>query len=254
MKPSAIIQARIGSTRLPGKVMKLLLNKPVLWHVVNRVSKARLIREVIVATTTSTEDDVIADFCKRNRISLFRGSENDVLDRFYRCSQKHNIKDIVRITADCPLHDPCVIDFVVGEYLEGDYDYVSNTLKYTFPDGLDVEVFSFAALKYAWENATLPSEREHVTPYIRKNRRYKKKNVYSIREYPLYRLTLDHPEDYEFIKIIYERIGKEIFHLEDIIEFLEAHPHLLKLNQHFIMNEGYLNSLKADKEFKNEKA
>jgi len=254
MKPSAIVQARVSSTRLPGKIMKLLLDKPVLWHVVNRASKARFIREVIVATTTEPEDDVIEDFCKRNKISVFRGSEDDVLDRYYQCAKRYNIRNVVRITADCPLHDPKVIDLVVGEYLKGSCDYVSNIIKYTFPDGFDVEVFSFSALKSAWKNAKLPSEREHVTPYIRNNAEFEKKNVYSSKQYPIYRLTLDHPEDYQFIKKIYEGIGKELFYIDDIIEFLEANPELLKINQHFTMNEGYLNSLQDDKEFKNEKA
>lgn len=234
--------------------MKLLLNRPVLWHVVNRVSKARFVEELIVATTAETKDDIIEDFCKINEISVFRGSEDDILDRYYQCAKSYNIKDVVRITADCPLHDPNVIDLIAEEYLKGNYDYVSNTLKYTFPDGLDVEIFSFTALKNAWQNARLPSEREHVTPYIRKNTQFKKKNVYSKIKYPIYRLTLDCPEDYQFIKKIYEGIGKEIFYIDDIIKFLEANPRLLKINQHFTMNEGYLNSIKADKKFRNGKA
>lgn len=251
MKLSAIVQARIGSTRLPGKVMKLLLDKPLLWHVVNRVSKARFVREVIVATTTESEDDAIEDFCKTNKISVFRGFKDDVLDRYYRCAKKHNIKDIVRITADCPLHDPYVIDFVVDEYLEGNYDYVTNTLKYTFPDGLDVEVFSFTALENAWRNAKLPSEREHVTPYIRNNKQFSKKNVYSKDKYPIHRLTLDYEEDYQFIKTIYDGIGRELFYSDDVVKFIEAHPQLLKLNQPHKINEGYLKSLTADKKYKN---
>jgi spore coat polysaccharide biosynthesis protein SpsF (cytidylyltransferase family) len=244
----AIIQARMGSTRLPGKVMKPLLNKPVLWHVINRVSRAKNIETVIVATTINEEDDVIYKFCVNNKISVFRGSDNDVLDRYYQCAKKYNITDIARITADCPLHDPNVIDKVIDVYLNGDYDYVTNTIEYTFPDGLDVEVFSFDALEDAWNNAKLPSEREHVTPYIRNNERFKKKNVISSKKYPPYRLSLDQIEDYQFMNEIYEGIGKELFYLDEIIDFIEKNPKLLKINQNVGMNEGYVKSLKADAE------
>lgn len=244
--PTAIIQARMGSTRLPRKVMLNILGKTVLWHVANRVSQARSIDELIIATTIDVEDDAVAEFCRVNDILVFRGSENDVLDRYYQCAKEYDIKDIVRITSDCPLHDPNVIDIVVDEYLIGDYDYVSNTIEYTFLDGLDVEVFSFDALEEAWKNAKLPSEREHVTPYIRKNEGFTKKNVSSSKKYPPYRLTLDYQEDYEFIKKIYEGIGKEMFYLDDIAKFLEKNPELLRINQHIEMNEGYTASLKAD--------
>lgn len=244
--PTVIIQARIGSTRLQRKVMLNILGKTVLWHVVNRVSKARLIGGLIVATTVNSEDDTIVEFCKNNDILVFRGSENDVLDRYYQCAKKYNIKDIVRITADCPLHDPNVIDIVIKEYLGGDYDYVCNTIEYTFPDGFDVEVFSFTTLEDAWKNARLPSEREHVTPYIRKNEKFRKKNVFSNKKYPIYRCSLDQLEDYEFIKRIYEGIGREVFYIDDVINYLKEHQELLKINQSIEINEGYLKSLKED--------
>ncbi len=244
--PTAIIQARMGSTRLPEKVMKPLLNKPVLWRVANRVSQARSIGKLIIATSIDVKDDAIVEFCKDNNILVFRGSENDVLDRYYQCAKEYDMKDIVRITSDCPLHDPSVIDMVINEYLIGDYDYVSNTIEYTFPDGLDVEVFSFGALEEAWKKAELPSEREHVTPYIRKSDNFKKKNVNSTKKYPPYKLTLDYPEDYQFIKRIYEGIGKEEFYIDEIIKFLKKNPELLKINQHLKINEGYAKSLEAD--------
>ena len=246
MNTIAIIQARMGSSRLPGKVMRTLLGKPVLWHVINRVSKAKLIDDLIVATTSKHEDDVIEQFCKDNDILFFRGAENDVLDRFYQCARKYNIKHIVRLTADCPLHDPTVIDLIVNKYQEGDYDYVSNTIEYSFPDGLDVEIFSFSALNESWENAKLPSEREHVTPYIKKNENFKKENVYSKKKYSLYRLTLDYPEDYQFIKKIYEGIGKDLFYLDTIDIFLKNNQVLLEINQNFKFNEGYARSLQED--------
>ena len=247
--PTAIIQARMGSTRLPKKVMLNILEKPVLWHVVNRVSKARLIDGLIVATTVNSEDDVIIEFCESKGVLVFRGSENDVLDRYYQCAKKYNVKDIVRITADCPLHDPNVIDLVIKEYLKDGYDYVTNTFEYTFPEGFDVEVFSFEALENAWKNAKLPSEREHVTSYIRNKEKFKKKNVYSNKKYPIYRGSLDHSEDYEFIKRIYEGIGREMFYIDDVVNYIKKHPELLKINQHIKINEGHLKSLKEDEMF-----
>ena len=247
--PTAIIQARMGSTRLPGKVMLEILEKTVLWHVVNRVSKAELIDELIVVTSVNSEDDIIAEFCEDNDALVFRGSEKDVLDRYYQCAKKYDVGDIVRITADCPLHDPNVIDMVINEYLKGNYDYVSNTIKYTFPNGFDVEVFLFDALEDSWENAKLPSEREHVTPYIRKNEKFRKKNVYADKKYPIYRCSLDHPEDYEFIRKIYEGIERPMFYIDDVISYIEKHLELLKINQHIKINEGYLKSLKEDEMF-----
>lgn len=254
MEIFAIIQARMGSTRLACKVMKPLLGKSVLWHVVNRVTRAKSIAGVFIATTTDSNDDVIADFCRENHINVFRGSEDDVLDRYYRCAKENGIEHIARLTADCPLHDPEVVDFVCKEYMAGNYDYASNTFEYTFPDGLDVEVFSFAALEEAWKNAKLPSEREHVTPYIKKNLHFKHKKVSSLRDYPIYRLTIDCPEDYEFINKIYEGIGKEQFTLDETIDFLSRSQELLKINQHYQINEGYLKSLETDKKAKEESA
>jgi len=245
----AIIQARMGSTRLQGKVMLDIMGKPVLWHVVNRVSKARLINKLIVATTVNSEDDIIMKFCNNNDTSVFRGAEEDVLDRYYNCAKKYELKNIVRITADCPLHDPNIIDTVINEYLKGNYDYVSNTLEYTFPDGFDVEVFSFNALADAWKNAKLPSEREHVTPYIKNNKKFRKKNVFSNEEYPVYRCSLDHIEDYEFTKKIYEGIGREMFYIDDVMNYVRRHPEISKINQHIRINEGYLKSLAKDENF-----
>lgn len=230
-KPCIIIQARMGSTRLPGKVMKPLLKKPALWHVVTRAMEADRAAGVVVATTIKREDDNIERFCKNNKITLFRGSETDVLDRFFRCATTLQVSDIVRITADCPLHDPAVIDRVIGGYLRNGYDYVSNTIEYTYPDGLDVEVFSFKALERAWRCAQLPYEREHVTPYLRSSKRFKIKNILAPKSYPAYRLTLDHVEDYQLIKAIYEAFGRDLFSLDEVIEFLGKNPDLLKMNQ-----------------------
>jgi spore coat polysaccharide biosynthesis protein SpsF len=243
---AAILQARMGSSRLPGKVLLDLHGKPVLWHVINRVSQSTRLDQVIVATTNTPEDDAIVRFCERDGFPCFRGSENDVLDRFYQCAKKFGITHIVRVTADCPLHDPHIIDYAIDEYLKGGYDYVTNTLEYTYPDGLDVEVFSFEALESAWKNAHLGSEREHVTPNIRNSPRFRKKNVAAPEKYPLYRLTLDNREDYRFISAIFSGIGKDAFGLDEVVTYINKNPGLLEINQHIGLNEGYLKSLIQD--------
>lgn len=245
---SIIIQARIGSTRLPGKVLKSFNGKSVLWHVINRVSKSKYINNVIIATTTEEKDDIIYNYCNQNNIPVFRGSENDVLDRYYQCAKKYKMTDIVRITADCPLHDAAIIDKVIEKYLDENlgFDYVSNTFEYTYPDGMDVEVFSFKVLEEAWKNAALLSEREHVTPYIRKNPNYKKLNVFAEKKYPQYRLTLDCDEDFQLIERIYNGIGKDDFSLDDIVSFLDKNTYLPSLNMKYEINEGYMKSIEAE--------
>ena len=166
MRTVAVIQARMGSTRLPNKVLAELGGRPMLAQVVARVRRARTIDEVVVATTTTRHVDVIEDFCAREGIACFRGSEDDVLDRYYQAARAFNADVVVRITADCPLHDPEVIDAIVGHFDPARHDYVSNTIRRSYPDGLDTEVIAMAALERAWRGATWASEREHVTPYI----------------------------------------------------------------------------------------
>jgi spore coat polysaccharide biosynthesis protein SpsF len=237
---AAIIQARMGSTRLPGKVMKNIRGKPVLWHVVLRVSQSACIDKIIVATTTEPDDDIIKEFCDAEKIPVFRGSKNDVLDRYYQCALQFKADVIVRITADCPLHDAKVIDRVIHEYTRGGYDYVTNTFEYTYPDGLDVEVFSINVLESAWKNANLDSEREHVTPYIRNNLTTKSKNVTAVTKYPLYRLTLDTPEDYIFITKIFESLDNYSFGLDDVIAYLKNRPDQLLACQELSDTKGIL--------------
>jgi spore coat polysaccharide biosynthesis protein SpsF (cytidylyltransferase family) len=241
----------MGSTRLSGKVMLEISGKPVLWHVINRVSKSKLIDGLVVATTTNHEDDAIEKFCSKNSIMVFRGSEDDVLDRYYQCARKLNIENIVRITADCPLHDPAVIDLVIERYRQGNYDYVSNIDPPTYPDGIDVEVFSFRALDIAWRNASLVSEREHVTPYIRKHRDFFKiNNVTNDEDLSFYRWTLDQVEDFEFIQKIYKKFSEsntDDFYTQDIIGLLEKNPELTNINSAITRNEGYAKSVNKDK-------
>ncbi len=244
-----VIQARMGSSRFPGKVLEDLQGHPMLWHVVNRVRQARKIDEVVVATTDRRVDDPIARFCERVSVACFRGSEQDVLDRFYQAARANGADIIVRITADCPLIDPAVIDKVVARFEQGDCDYVSNVFRYTYPDGLDTEVFSSAALERAWREASKPSEREHVTPYLRTDR-FRTANVES--EIPVspvkFRWTVDHPGDLEFVRKVYAAFSKngkksEQFGFRDVFDLLKERPDLATIQAETITNEGYYKSL-----------
>jgi len=248
-KPSVIIPVRFASSRLPGKIMLPLLGKTVLWHVVNRAMKASLVKKVIIATTDSKADDITEQFCKKYNIPIFRGNELDVLGRYYECAKKFKLKNIVRLTQDCPLLDPNIIDECISEFIKNDYDYVSNSIEYTYPDGMDTEIFTFEALEKSAFEAELPSEREHVTGYMRNNQGFKIKNVYSKKNYPIFRLTLDYPEDYELIKNIYEGIGLDMFFIDDIIDYINLNPELLKLNQHIKPNDGFIKSYEEDRKF-----
>lgn len=250
MKAFAIIQARSGSTRLPGKVLLKVMGKTILEYVLERVGKAKNIKGIIVATTQKEEDIRIVDLVESLGIRTYRGSDEDVLDRYYQAAQLLGIKHIVRITADCPLIDPQIIDNAIVLYVESKADYCSNTLDETFPDGEDVEVFSFKALRSAWKNAKLISEREHVTPYIKKNpAMFKLVNLENNTDLSAKRWTVDTKEDFRFIKAILEALYpiKPGFNSEDILEFLKNKPHLEEINKGIVRNEGYLKSLNKDR-------
>ena len=241
----ALIQARMGSSRFPGKVLEDLSGRPMLWHVVDRVRGARRVERVVVATTDRAVDDPIARFCAQENIACFRGDEQDVLDRFYQAARADHADVVVRITADCPLIDPEVIDKVVERFQRGDCDYVSNAIRYTYPDGLDTEVFSFAALERAWREAGKPSEREHVTPYLRTGK-FRVANVES--EIPVspaqYRWTVDHPADLEFVRKVYAAFSRNgEFGFREIFDLLKERPDLATIRAETITNEGYYKSL-----------
>jgi spore coat polysaccharide biosynthesis protein SpsF len=249
----AMIQARMGSTRLPGKTLEELAGRPVLWHVIQRVREAALIDEVLVATTTNPEDDRIEEACRDWGARAFRGDPEDVLKRFHDAllfleHDRGRIDHIVRITADCPLIDPAVIDEAVRTAVAGSYDYVSNLDPPTFPDGLDVEVMARAALEEAFRKATLPSEREHVTPYIRNNPRLKRNNLRNPVDLSSLRWTLDTADDLRFIRRIYEGLYRppRMFTTPDILAYLEEHPGTGTINAGIRRNEGYEKSLRED--------
>jgi len=251
----AVIQARVGATRLPGKVLKKIEGKTVLEHVINRVQAARKIDNIVVATTVKKEDLKIVQLCAKLGISIFCGSEDDVLDRYYQAARLFKAEHIIRITSDCPLIDPQVIEEVIELYLKEKADYATNTMPETFPDGLDTEIFSFKTLKIAWENAKLSSEREHVTPFVRKNPNiFKLVSLRSNINLNNKRWTIDEPKDFEFIKIIYKNLYPKdsLFGMKKILNFLKKHPEIEEINNNIIRNEGYLKSLEADKKFKNE--
>jgi len=237
MKVVAIIQARMGSTRLPGKVMKVILGKPVILWDLDRISLSKLIDKIVVAIPYGKENDVIVDTIKEynDKIVTTRGSENDVLDRYYQAAVKTSADVVVRITSDCPLIDSVVIDNIIKQFLDNDCDYCSNSLTRTYPRGLDTEVFSFKALEEAWNEATNDYEREHVTPYIIENPdKFKLLNVANDIDLSHMRWTLDTKEDFEFINVVYKRISpkKQMFLMDDVLELMDKEPELIDINRH----------------------
>lgn len=247
----AIIQARMGSSRLPGKIMLPILGKPVLLHMVKRIKKSFKIDEIIIATSLNKSDDVIEEFCINEKIKFYRGSENDVLSRYYEAAKKFSVDTIVRLTSDTPLLDPKVIDKVILKYNEKKYDFVSNffPLPRTYPDGYNVEVFSMKVLDLVNIEAKKPSDREHVTTFITMQpERFKIFRVDSVKDLSKYRLNLDYKEDYELIRAVYDGLNNYKMDLEDIISWLDRHPKILKLNSHIKPYENLLKSFERDKE------
>ena len=249
MNIGAIIQARMGSTRLPGKILTKIADKPMLWHVIQRTAESSLMNKIIIATTTNSADDCIVDFANSFDILFFRGSEGDVLDRFYRTAKSFCIDAIVRITPDCPLIDPKIVDKVIKRFLIGNLDYISNVHPPTYPDGLDVEVFSFETLKKVWKEAKKASEREHVTPYILNHHRmFRISNIENEVDLSYMRWTVDEERDLKFVKEIYKRLYKnnKIFYMTNILNLLKKEPELSRINEGILRNEGYAKSLREE--------
>ena len=246
----AIIQARMNSSRLPNKMLSDIGGKPMLSHVINRTVKSKMIDKVSVATTTDISDDLIEDFCVTNEIHFYRGSEDDVLDRFYNLAKLQKADHIVRITGDCPFVDPEIIDEVITVYKDGNYDYVTNSMRYTYPDGLDVEVFSYQALQKAWENAKSLREREHVVSYFKYSGLFKIKNV--INPNPVkheHRWSVDQPIDLKFVREVYSQFvtkGNLDFRMNDILTLLSENPHILDINSNIDRNQGSYTSYAND--------
>jgi spore coat polysaccharide biosynthesis protein SpsF len=246
-KVLAILQARVSSSRLPGKVLKPICGRPMLQHQLDRVRRARSVDGFIVATSTEPSDDGIAALCESASVPCFRGSLHDVLDRYYQAALPFRPEYIVRLTGDCPLADPDLIDRVVAFMIAGGYDIAGAAT--TFPDGLDVEAMRFDVLEQAWREAVKPSDREHVSLYIvRQPDRFRVGGCHSDVNLSHMRWTVDEPEDFELVSRIYEALyaGNPSFTTKDVLDLLDAQPELLALNRRFQRNEGLARSLACD--------
>jgi spore coat polysaccharide biosynthesis protein SpsF len=232
MRVVAIIQARMGSTRLPGKVLKDLGGETVLARVVNRTRRATLLDEVVVATSVLPADDAIAQECERLQVACFRGDEADVLDRYYRAAQEFAADAVVRITADCPLIDPELIDAAIRSRFDQKADYASNSLVRTYPRGLDVEVFTADSLARAWSAAREEYQRTHVTPYLYQNPElFKVISIAGEVDHSQYRWTLDTAEDLELLRAVYEHFGnRDTIRWVEVLDLMESQPELAALN------------------------
>ena len=231
MKTVALVQARMTSSRLPGKVLMELSGRSVLSNVIRRVKRARFVDEVMVATTVSESDDPIVEEAQTEMVGVFRGSEQDVLGRYYDAARGVEAEIIVRITADCPLIEPVLIDDVILAYQRELPDYASNTLVRTYPRGLDVEVLSFTTLEQAWKDAREPWQRAHVTPYVYGHpEMFRLLSVHADENYSRYRWTLDTADDYQFLCALGSRLEIDDCSWRDIIALLEREPELCLIN------------------------
>lgn len=251
VKPTAIIQARMRSSRLPGKVLRPLLGRPMLAHIVERVRACQGIATVVVATSDRESDEPIRRMCAEHGILCFAGSEEDVLDRFYQAAVRFGGDPLIRITADCPLVDPELLSKLVVYYQTGSYDHVGVATgagalflgQRRYPDGLDAECFSLAALERAWREATSAPDREHVTPYMwRHQDLFRCGQLTSPHDYSQLRWTVDNEADFDLIARLYEALYRpeRPFVMEDVLRYLASHPELSATNEAFIGKEGYL--------------
>ncbi len=248
----AIVQARMGSSRLPGKILMPIQEKPMLRHIVERLNSVNAINEVVIATSDLSQDDPVDEMASEHKISCFRGSEIDVLKRIHDAAELYQANHVIRFTGDCPLVDPTIVSKIIHLYFDGSFDFcgvacgagVANQKNVRrFPDGLDAEIFSMQVLKEAHQEATSELHREHVTPFIWQNKgRYSLGTLYPENEdYSHHRWTVDNEEDFEFIKWIYDRLypKKTFFNLQDILALLSDYPDKQQKNKHLIGQEGY---------------
>jgi spore coat polysaccharide biosynthesis protein SpsF len=251
-KVVAILQARVSSSRLPGKVLLPILGQPMLARQVERVQRARLFGALIVATSIDPSDDPIEALCKERQIVCFRGSLDDVLDRFFRAAEPLQPDHVVRLTGDCPLADPELIDRVITFHIQGGFDYTSNAIEPSYPDGLDVEVFRFACLGQAWKEALLPSQREHVTPFLHTQPgRFRIGSFRGPVDLSHLRWTVDEGKDFELVEKIYGLLYPQhpLFDMNDVLILLEKYPELKDMNSKYVRNEGLRKSLAEDEHF-----
>ena len=247
----AIVQARMGSTRLPGKVMREVLGKPLITHMLQRLKQCKKIDNIVVAMPEDASNDGLCAVVERQGFEVFRGSEDDVLDRFYQASVRYPAATIVRLTADCPLIDPQVVDQTIELHEKNGLDYAATASDAPgYPDGLDTEVFSFETLRLAWQNSRLSSEREHVTSYMIHSDRFKKMVLRPDKDYSRERWTVDQEEDFLLVKAIFEGLYPDNtgFGMQDVLQFKAAHPKMFEINGAIARNEGYEKSLRQDVE------
>ena len=248
-----IIQARMSSTRLPGKVMLKVGNVPLLQHMIERVSQSEKLDKIIVATTTNQVDDIIENLCKKMDIGCFRGSEDDVLLRYKNAAESIQAKTVVRLCGDCPLIDSEIIDHVIDTYLKENYDYVSNLFPSprTYPDGTSVEIFSSELLNKTERNAKKPSEREHVTFYMwMQPEKFKIHRIDLEKDLSQFRFNLDYKEDYDLIKQVFQKFlpKNKFFKIGDVVSWLESNSEIFRINSHIISQQGWKKSFEKDRE------
>ncbi|GAB4207621.1 MAG: glycosyltransferase family protein [Bacteroidia bacterium] len=245
-----IIQARMGSTRLPGKVLRPIINNiPSLYLQYERISPAKKVDKIIVATSDLPQDDIIEQFCNQSQIPVFRGDEQNVLKRFYDAALLYQADIVIRITADCPLHHYKVIDWCIEQFEKLQTDYFSNSNEPpVLEDGWDTEVFSFQALETAYKEAAKNYEKEHVTPYIKQSGKFKcHYQKYFSQNSNSYKLSMDNENDYKLIQTIFNHFYPNIlFEVDEVVQLINEKPELLNINKTSIINEGYLKSIKEE--------
>tara|TARA_Y100000590_G_C15685435_1_gene1001433 strand:+ start:1266 stop:2054 length:789 start_codon:yes stop_codon:yes gene_type:complete len=251
---AAIIQARTNSTRLPNKILLNYKSLTPISVLIKRLRNSKYLKKIIVATTTKKTDDKIVNFCKKNKISYFRGDENNVLKRYYLAARKFKVKKIIRITSDCPLIDYRILDQMIRVFKRKRVDYYANSLPLPckYPDGMDIEIFTFKTLKQTFKKALLPSEKEHVTNYMWKKNNFKilKKNINN--NLSKYRFTIDYKKDFVFFCKIIDRFGTNTIHtvsMNDLIKFVKKNQHLVKYQKKIKRNQGWKSSFMKDKKF-----
>ena len=243
-----IIQARTASTRFPKKILnKIDEMHTVLEFLIKQLKNSRKIDKIVIATTCSNDDEKIIELCKQLDLDFFQGDENDLVDRYYKCAKKFNFENIIRITSDCPLMDPYLVDEGIDKFLEEECDYLTNSTG-SFPHGVDFSIFKFSVLEKTWKNAHLLSEKEHIIPYMEKNEsNFNTIFIKNDSDHSKFRITLDWPDDLELLRIIVSRIDNRPILIQDVVKLLDNNLNLLKINDGHNKDEGYLKSLKNDK-------
>ena len=253
-KTDIIIQARMGSARLKGKVLKKYKNYTPLKILIERLKKCKKISNIIICTTKLVEDDRIVDFCKKEKIKFFRGSKNDVLSRYYYCAKKFKSSEIIRITSDCPLIDYRIINNMLKLYQTLKVDYYANTypLPTTYPDGMDIEIFNFSTLEKTFYYAALPSEREHVTPYMYNSKKFKIKRKELKKDISKLRFCIDYQSDFNFFVKLIKYFKNRIYDISmlDLVSHVKKKPKLIYYQKKIVRNQGWYSSLKKDEKFK----